>query len=71
LFRLQTGAGSIALVQEQLPPERRQYVLSQHLEPGRYLWTMTISRSEIEGPASGRLFEVLEPTPTANANDPN
>jgi hypothetical protein len=63
-FVLQTGEGAPPLVTEKVSLNQRQFVFSQPLDPGRYLWIMSVSGTEMRGASAGRFFAVIEPTPT-------
>jgi hypothetical protein len=66
IFLLQPGEDKQPLVYEELPLHQRQFTVSRTLDPGRYLWTLTISDGETQETLAGRVFAIIEPTPPAN-----
>jgi hypothetical protein len=67
IFELQAGADLQPILRQELPLGQRHYVISHSLEPGRYLWTMSVSGVAGEEISAGRLFLLTAPplTPTA------
>jgi serine/threonine protein phosphatase PrpC len=67
IFELQAGADLQPILRQELPLGQRHYVISHSLEPGRYLWTMSVSGIAGEEISAGRLFLLTAPplTPTA------
>jgi hypothetical protein len=64
VFELQAGADVQPVLREELPLPQRQYVISRSLEPGRYLWTMSVTGIAGGEISAGRLFVLTEPTAT-------
>jgi hypothetical protein len=72
VFVLKAGNSAQPYLQEQLPLDRREFVISHSLEPGQHLWTMTVSLDSVpDGVSAGRIFTVVEPTPTGDSSSPN
>lgn len=65
IFALKAGEDTQPIVHEELPLNQRQFVISQRLEPGKYLWTLSASGTVANGSSAGRLFDVIEATPMA------
>jgi len=66
IFVLKAGGDAQPLVQEELPLNQRQLVMSRSLQPGSFLWTMSVSGTKTKMTSAGRLFTIIEPTPVAN-----
>lgn len=71
IFLLQPGEDKQPLVHAELPLNQRQFIISQPLDAGRYLWTLTVSGSEAQNRRAGRVFSVVEPTPTTSPRGSN
>lgn len=69
IFELQAAADLQPLLRRELPLGQRRYVISQPLEPGRYLWTMSVAGIAGGEVSAGRFFLLIAPavpTPTSS-----
>jgi serine/threonine protein phosphatase PrpC len=67
LFLLRTNDEAQPLLQEELPLSQTQYIHAEPLEPGGYIWTLSVVGSENSGTSAGRVFTIIEPTPGPEA----
>jgi serine/threonine protein phosphatase PrpC len=67
IFELQTSTNPQPILRQELPLGQRRYVVSHSLEPGRYLWTMSVSGVAGGEASAGRLFLLTTPTLTPTA----
>ena len=68
IVTVRPGEDTQPLVHEVLPLYQREYVISKSLEPGRYLWTISVSGTQGYGTSAGRLFAIVEPTPVSTGS---
>jgi protein phosphatase len=66
IFVLKASGDAQPLVHEELSLNQRRLAITRSLEPGSFLWTMSVSGTRTHGASVGRLFVIVEPTPVAN-----
>lgn len=69
VFVLKAGGESQPLVREELALNTRRFVLTETLEPGSYIWTLSVLQTGAPEISSGRVFTVVGPTPTPDASN--
>ena len=63
IFVLKPGQDAQLTLRQELPLDRREFKVSQTLEPGEYMWTLSVLGAEARGPLAGRRLIVVKPTP--------
>jgi hypothetical protein len=62
-FVLMPGQDTLVPISEELSLDETEFKVPNSLEPGEYMWTLSVIGAEARGPLVGRRLIVIQPTP--------
>jgi hypothetical protein len=62
-FVLMPGQDTLVPIREELSLDTKEFKVPNSLEPGEYMWTLSVVGTEARGPLVGRRLIVIQPTP--------